>query len=74
MRGTVILALDAILLGVVALYNAEQGFIQVVPVIPRVFRHSDTINSWSVDVLDTMFSVVVNKHHNFIRCPSNHFH
>jgi hypothetical protein len=69
MWGTVILALNAIHLGAVALYlyNAEQGFARVVPIIPRVFRHSDTIKPWSVDVPDTIFSVVVNKHHNFIK-------
>jgi hypothetical protein len=67
MRGTVILALDAIHLGAVALYDAEQGFVQVVPMVPRVFRHSDTINPWRVDVPDTMLSVVVNKHCNFIK-------
>jgi hypothetical protein len=67
MQGTVILALNAIHLGAVALYNAEQGFARVVPLIPRVFRHSNTIKPWSVDVPDTIFSVVVNKHHNFIK-------
>jgi hypothetical protein len=66
MRGTVILVLDAIHLGAVALYNAEQEFIRVVPIVPCLFRHSNTIDPWSVDVPDMMFSIVVDKHCNFI--------
>jgi hypothetical protein len=68
MRGMVILVLDATHLGaVVALYNAEQEFVQVVPVVPHVFRHSNTINPCSVDVPNTMFSIVVDKHRNFMK-------
>jgi hypothetical protein len=67
MRGTVILVLDAIHLGAVALYNTEQGFVQVIPIIPSVFRHSNTIYPWSVDVLVMMLSIVVNKHRNFFK-------
>jgi hypothetical protein len=66
MQGTVILALNAIRLGVVALYDAEQEFVRVVPIVPRVFRHINMIDPWSVDVPDMMFSIVVDKHCNFI--------
>ncbi len=67
MQGTVILALNAIRLGVVALYDAEQEFVRVVPIVPRVFRHINMIDPWSVDVPDMMFSIVVDKHNNFVK-------
>ncbi len=32
-----------------------------------MFWHSNTIDLWSVDVPDMMFSIVVDKHHDFIK-------